>query len=224
MTDTLRGEGPSALEARYATQRGYHSRERSPSRREIFPARPSDRRCRLVAAGGRGDSVLVSALQTSMLGGASHEGSGCTPEASLAVAARLMREADYGTLPVVNTRGEVVGIVTDRDVCLALARTNRNAVNIAVREVMTTKVLSALLDDDVHRALATMKGARVRRLPVRGEFGRLKGMLSIEDVVLRGLQDGEVEPAEIVEALRTMYVRASVGVDTVGTGNGLTPG
>lgn len=88
----------------------------------------------------------------------------CGPETSLAVAARLMREADYGTLPVVDSRGRLVGIITDRDICLAVAGSNRNAINIAVREAMTQKVISALLDDDVHSALATMKGARVRRL------------------------------------------------------------
>jgi CBS domain-containing protein len=72
----------------------------------------------------------------------------CTPETS--VAARLMREADDGTLPVVDSKGQLVGIVADRDICLALASANRNPLHIAVHEVMTRKVFSALLDDDVH--------------------------------------------------------------------------
>lgn len=66
----------------------------------------------------------------------------CTPQTSLAVAARLMREADYGTLPVVDSRGRLVGIITDRDMCLALANTNRNAINIAVREAMPCRSIS----------------------------------------------------------------------------------
>ena len=56
----------------------------------------------------------------------------CTPDTSLAVAARQMGEANYGTLPVVDVHGRLVGIITDRDICLALARTNRNALNVAV--------------------------------------------------------------------------------------------
>ena len=64
----------------------------------------------------------------------------CTPETS--VAARLMREADYGTLPVLDSEGRLVGVVTDRDICLAMAGTNRNALNVAVREAMTRKVIS----------------------------------------------------------------------------------
>jgi CBS domain-containing protein len=148
----------------------------------------------------------------------------CTPATSLAVAAGLMREADYGTLPVVDSGGSVVGIVTDRDICLALARTNRNAINIAVHEVMTRKVLSARLDDDVHSALETMKGARVRRLPVQDQSGRLRGMLSIEDVVVRGLQGDGVKPDEIVAVLRTMYVRTPVTVGSASIEEDFTPG
>jgi len=109
----------------------------------------------------------------------------CTPDTSLAVAARRMAEANYGTLPVVDVHGRLVGIITDRDICLAVARTNRNALNVAVHEVMTSKVFSTLVDDDVHAALMTMKDARVRRLPVHDESGRLQGMLSIEDLVVR---------------------------------------
>jgi len=148
----------------------------------------------------------------------------CTPETSLAVAVRLMREADYGTLPVIDSRGRLVGIVTDRDICLSVAGTNRNAVNIAVREAMTRKVFSALLDDDVHSALATMKGARVRRLPVRDEFGHLQGMLSIEDVVVRGLEGEGITAEEIVAALRAMYARVPVAVEPGPTPNQFTPG
>jgi CBS domain-containing protein len=148
----------------------------------------------------------------------------CTPETSLAVAARLMREADYGTLPVVDSAGRLVGIITDRDICLAMAGTTRNALNIAVREAMTQKTYSALLDDDIHSALATMKGARVRRLPVRDGFGHLKGMLSIEDIVVRGLESNGVAAQEIIDALRTMYVRLPIAVEGAPTEDGFTPG
>jgi IMP dehydrogenase len=148
----------------------------------------------------------------------------CTPETSLAVAARLMGEADYGTLPVIDSRGQLAGIITDRDICLALASTNRNALHVAVHEVMTRKVFSALIDDDVRSALATMKGAVVRRLPVRDEFGRLKGMLSIEDIVVRGLEGNGIATDEIVAALRAMYTRVPVKVEPSPTPNEFTPG
>jgi CBS domain-containing protein len=147
----------------------------------------------------------------------------CTEGTSVAVAARLMGEADYGTLPVVDAQGAIVGIVTDRDICLALARTNRNALNIFVREVMTKKIVSAFADEDVHVALGAMRNARVRRMPVRDAQGRLAGMLSIEDVVVRGLEGDGVNPGELIAALRAMYVRTPAAVSAVPL-NGFTPG
>jgi CBS domain-containing protein len=148
----------------------------------------------------------------------------CTPQTSLAVAAGLMREADYGTLAVIDAAGGLVGIITDRDVCLALAGTRRSAVNIAVREAMTPHVFSAIVDDEVRAALAVMKRHRVRRLPVRDASGRLKGMLSIEDVVLRGLEGGGIETSELVEALRAMYVRVPAALETAPAPSEFTPG
>lgn len=148
----------------------------------------------------------------------------CAPETSLATAARLMGESDYGTLPVVDSHGMLVGIITDRDICLALAETNRNALNVAVREAMTKKVLSAKLDSDGQTALATMKGARVRRLPVLDESGHLKGMLSIEDIIVRGLAGDGIPANEIVAALRAMYVRVPAPVNSDQTPNEFTPG
>ena len=148
----------------------------------------------------------------------------CTPETSLGVAARLMREADYGTLPVVDSRGHLAGIITDRDICLVLAATNRNAQHVSVHEVMTRRVFSARLDDDVQVALATMKDARVRRLPVCDDFGHLEGILSIEDIVVRDLEGGGIAAAAVVAALRAMYVRVPAVVEVGLTANDFTPG
>jgi CBS domain-containing protein len=70
-----------------------------------------------------------------------------------------MADHTCGILPVVDTRGRLAGI-TDRDICLAMPRTNRNVLSISVREVMTRKVASVQLGDDVRRALALMRTAR----------------------------------------------------------------
>lgn len=134
----------------------------------------------------------------------------CHPETSLAVAARLMRDEDYGTLPVTDRKGRLVGIITDRDICLTLAGTNRNALNITVNESMTSNVISIGADESAHAALMAMKSGRVRRLPVRDENGHLAGIVSIEDIVLRGIELGGIDAADIVSTLRTMYVRVPV--------------
>jgi len=147
----------------------------------------------------------------------------CTPQTSLAVAARLMRDADYGTLAVVDAHGRLAGIVTDRDVCVALAGTNRNAVNVAVHEAMTPRVFAAGPDDDAHGALATMRTRRVRRLPVCDGEKRPIGMLSIEDVVVRGIETGGIGVPELIDALSSMYIRVPA-VKSALPDNGFTPG
>jgi len=136
----------------------------------------------------------------------------CTPDTSLSIAARRMEEADYGTLPVVDRDGRIVGIITDRDICLAFAHSDRNATHITVHEVMTPTVSTTLTDDDLQTALATMKHARVRRLPVCDGTGRLVGIISIEDVVVRGLQGNGIDTDDLVAALQAMYVRTPVAV------------
>jgi CBS domain-containing protein len=145
----------------------------------------------------------------------------CHPETSLAVAARLMRDEDYGTLPVTDRTGRLAGIITDRDICLMLAGTNRNALNIAVNEAMTANVISIAADESAQAALMAMKNARVRRLPVRNAMGHLAGIVSLEDIVLRGIELGGVDAADIVSTLRTLYVRVPVEVRVE---NEFTPG
>lgn len=107
----------------------------------------------------------------------------CTPDASLAEAANLMWESDCGVLPVVDD-GELVGIVTDRDMFIALGTRNTRAAHLRVGAVATTKVSTCSPDDEVEAALATMKEARVRRLPVVDTNRKLIGILSLNDIAL----------------------------------------
>lgn len=105
----------------------------------------------------------------------------CDPSDSLAAAAIRMWDADCGVLPVVES-GHVVGVITDRDICMALALKGCRPGESAVFEVMSGEVWSCAPETDVAAALALMAKHRVRRLPVL-ENGRLAGMLSINDVV-----------------------------------------
>jgi CBS domain-containing protein len=109
----------------------------------------------------------------------------CAPAHTLATAAAAMAEVDCGVLPVVGERGKVVGVITDRDICLALARGDRRPSEVTVEAVMRrSPVHTCRANDEVRRALAIMREGRVRRLPVVGAGGELEGLLSIDDVVL----------------------------------------
>ena len=135
----------------------------------------------------------------------------CQTDANIGMAARLMLQGGFGTLPVVNAHGKVTGIITDRDIAMAAATRQRNASNIAVHEAMSPRVRSCFAHDDIGAALKQMEEARVRRLPVVDATGHLTGILSIDDILLRSLdQENGVASAEFVQALRRICSRPAV--------------
>ena len=127
----------------------------------------------------------------------------CTPDTTVAAAANLMWEGDCGILPVVDD-GELVGVVTDRDMYIALATQNARASQLRVGAVATKTVATCEPEDDVHTALATMRQARVRRLPVVG-FGRtVLGILSMNDVLRAAAANKPISKDEIIETLQAI--------------------
>jgi CBS domain-containing protein len=130
-----------------------------------------------------------------------------TPGMSLQRAGRLMAEADCGVLPVVGSAGDVVGMLTDRDVCLALSLRDRQPSAVQVRHVITGDVWSCGADDELSSALRTMAAQRVRRLPVVDGAGRLIGILSLDDVIAETREldaTGRPTYAEIAETLKAI--------------------
>ena len=108
----------------------------------------------------------------------------CGPETGVVTAARMMAESGVGALPVING-GRVVGMITDRDICLALGSKGEAALNTRVDEVMSAELYNCFTDDDLESALKTMRRKRVHRLPVFDRNGDLQGILSISDFALR---------------------------------------
>ncbi len=106
-----------------------------------------------------------------------------TPEMSLARVGQVMEEAGCGFLPVVGEGQRVVGVITDRDVCLALTGADRAPSSVAVGQVLRGEVWACGAEDRLASALETMAARQVRRLPVLGREGRLAGILSLDDVV-----------------------------------------
>ena len=102
---------------------------------------------------------------------------------SLADAARVMWENDCGVLPIVKDQ-KVVGMITDRDICMATAMRKSNASSISVEEVMTGEVYAVNPEDNIDQALQVMQQHQVRRLPVINREGELEGILSMNDIVL----------------------------------------
>ena len=117
----------------------------------------------------------------------------CAPDSTLADAALAMDQARCGVLPVVDG-GRTVGMLTDRDVCLALAREDRRPSEVRVARAMTRDVHYLKEDDTPARALQLMRRWRVRRLPVLGPDGSLCGIVTLDDLALRTTPPGEDGP------------------------------
>ncbi len=103
---------------------------------------------------------------------------------SLADAAQLMWDNDCGVLPIIKDGRKVIGMITDRDICMAVAMRDRNPSSVSVEEVMTGQVYFVNPEDEVDQALEAMREHKIRRLPVVNAEGELEGILSMNDVVL----------------------------------------
>lgn len=106
----------------------------------------------------------------------------CRAEDSLNTAAQLMWERDCGALPVVDDGGRAVGIVTDRDICMAAYTQGRALTDIRVAEAMSRSVFSCHADDSLEDAERLMKERQIRRVPVVDGDNRAIGMLSLNDL------------------------------------------
>jgi len=107
----------------------------------------------------------------------------CTPETTVAEAARLMWEGDCGVLPIVRD-GTLDGVVTDRDLFIALATRDAKPSELTVGSVARPAPITCTPRDDVHQAMGKMKSYRVRRLPVVDKDGTLVGIVSMNDLLL----------------------------------------
>ncbi len=135
----------------------------------------------------------------------------CDPGANLAAVTELLWTCGCGALPVTAANGTVEGIVTDRDICVALGTRNLRPSDVTAGQAMSRDVALCKASDDIHAALKTMRTMRVRRLPVVGETGKLEGVLCLSDLILHARHDDGSGPAlsyeDVMGALKAIYWR-----------------
>jgi CBS domain-containing protein len=105
-----------------------------------------------------------------------------TADSPITEAARLMRDADIGDVIVVN-KMKPVGVLTDRDIVVRGIADNRAPGTVTAGEICTTDVVSVAPDAEISQAIALMRRAAVRRLPVT-EAGQLIGVLSLGELAI----------------------------------------
>jgi CBS domain-containing protein len=133
---------------------------------------------------------------------------------SLSAAAQVMWEHDCGIVPVLGEDGvRVVGVVTDRDICMATWSRNVAPSAILASDAMSTDLVSCSPNDGVSDAEALMRSYQIRRLPVLNSQAELVGILSIADITraadLAALSQStlEVPPEHVIATLATIGTR-----------------
>ncbi len=137
----------------------------------------------------------------------------CRESDNLSRAAQLMWENDCGFVPVIGGNGEakLIGVLTDRDVCMGAYTQGTPLVEIPVAIAMSHNVISCKSSDDIRDAEMLMKKNQVRRLAVIDDTGALVGIVSINDLALEAERElgakkgapelGETEVAETLAAI-----------------------
>ncbi len=111
----------------------------------------------------------------------------CTANDSLNDAARAMWDNDCGCVPILGDDSRLIGLVTDRDVCMAAYTQGRKLSDIQVTSSMSTNLFTCRESDDLTHAEAIMRDEKVRRLPVVDAHGRLVGILSLNDLARKAV-------------------------------------
>jgi CBS domain-containing protein len=150
----------------------------------------------------------------------------CTIHDALNAAARIMWDHDCGCAPVVDAHGRLVGIVTDRDICMAAYTQGIPLTAIPVERVMSPRVVSCARGDDLETAHRLMRTHEIHRIPVADSRGRLVGILSLSDVVNYSSGDSAalaVEIAATLAAIRRRRKPAALAASVSPNGDAAAP-
>ena len=127
----------------------------------------------------------------------------CRSVDSLAKALRTMVDADCGILPIISKESKVTGVITDRDIAVALLKKDRAPSEMLVSEVPAARLYACAPNDDIDDALLIMRRSQVRRLPIIDEEEKLVGILSMNDVASHAKAENGRKPALSFEKVVT---------------------
>jgi len=129
----------------------------------------------------------------------------CRPEDTLERVARSMWDADCGCVPVVQANGEaptLVGMITDRDICMAAYTQGRPLSEIHVSTAMSRELCTCSPRDTIQQALKILQTKQLHRLPVLDDHGQLVGVIGLADIVREATHEGaRASRADMAEAI-----------------------
>lgn len=102
------------------------------------------------------------------------------PEMTLKEACQLLRDNDFGFLPI-GENDRLIGTITDRDICIRAIAEGKDPNTCTVRECMGNRVLYCFEEDDLDTAAGYMEKQQIHRLIVLNQDKRMTGIVSIGD-------------------------------------------
>ena len=127
-----------------------------------------------------------------------------SPSDSIAVVSALLASRRIGAVLVLDAAGQLLGIVSERDIVRVLARDGAATLSMTAAQLMTSSLVTVTPSTPVAEAMTLMSANRVRHLPVLLD-GALAGLVSIGDIVKTRLE----QQAHEVDSLRA-YVSGGV--------------
>jgi CBS domain-containing protein len=111
----------------------------------------------------------------------------CLPDDAVSKAAQWMNKENIGSIPVIENleTNKLIGILTDRDLAMKVIANERDAKSTKVSDVMTKKVISCHMDEDIQNAVDAMAKHQLRRMPVVDKDLKIVGIISQADVATR---------------------------------------
>ncbi len=123
----------------------------------------------------------------------------CREDDTVLDAVRVMKDADCGVVPVADSSGKCIGIVTDRDIVLDVLGNHLDPKKTPLTKIMTKDPVCCRPDDSLEEVVRQMKQHQVKRIPIVDEEGRCVGIISEHDVAEK--DENRQEVAEMVEAV-----------------------
>lgn len=122
----------------------------------------------------------------------------CSPEESLQVAAKMMRDNDCGCIPVIenNESKKPIGVITDRDICCRTVAEGKNPLDLKVEDAMTANVETVTEDTSVEDCCKLMEDKQIRRVVVVDEKGGCCGIVAQADIAINA---GDRKTAAVVQ-------------------------
>jgi len=115
-----------------------------------------------------------------------------------------MWDADCGFVPVVDDGGHLLGVITDRDVCIAAGTRDCAPAQLRAADMVRGSVVSCRPGDDLQTVLRLMTQHRLRRLPVVTQEGVLHGVISLSDIAIIAGRKGAVTSAELLATMQAI--------------------